>query len=35
MVGKLEMSRFQTNLNRRNIPLVALYMSKTVHKGLV
>jgi len=35
MVGKLEMSSFQPNMNHIEIPLVAPDMSQTVNKGLV
>jgi hypothetical protein len=35
MVKKLEMSSFQPNLNRRNIPPITPDMFQTVHKGVI
>jgi hypothetical protein len=35
MVGKLEMSSFQNNLNRSKVPPIAPNISQTVHKDLV
>ena len=35
MVRKLEISSFHPKLNGINIPLIASYMSQTLHEGLV